>query len=151
MVKIDARPTFAVKNSALPFNRTVPMAIEPTNHLPNPFVSELVREREPARDLVKPLLSEPAREIDPLNVLKSTKWSAVLDDTVTDPITVLNSEICSVRLEAVVSEAVMVLRIEECSRRTEDKPSDPDRVRGKVLVSEPATDSELVIVLRSET
>jgi hypothetical protein len=110
-----------------------------------------VRESEPVRDLAKPLLSDPAREKDPLKVLKSTTWSAMLDDVVTDPISVLKSEICSVRLEASVSEPVSVLKIEECSARTDDEPNEPDRVLGKPLTSEPAIDSELVKVLTSET
>ena len=56
MVKLDAAPTAVAKNSALPFNRVVPMAREPTSDLPKPFVSELARETEPVRDFVKPLL-----------------------------------------------------------------------------------------------
>jgi hypothetical protein len=93
-----------------------------------------VRVSEPVRDLAKPLLSDPAREKDPLNVLKSTTWSAMLDDVVTDPIRVLKSEICSVRLEASLSEPVSVLKIEECSNRTVEKPMEPERLLVKPFI-----------------
>lgn len=150
-MKLDAAPTVVVRNSALPFNRVVLMPIEPANVLPKPFVTDPVRESELVRDFAKPLLADSPKESEPPKVLESATWPVVLEDVVKDPINVLRSERCSVRDEAVVREPVSVLKTDECSARTEDKPSEPDKVLGKPLNSEPATDSELVNVRKSET
>lgn len=72
MAKLDVLPIAAVKNSALPFRRVVPMPRAPTSDLPKPFVSEPVRESEPDRYFANPLLSDPARESDALKDLEST-------------------------------------------------------------------------------
>lgn len=103
-----------------------------------------MRESEPVRYFANPLLSDPARESEPPNVLESATWLLVLEDMVRDAINVLRSEECSVRGEAVVRKPVSVLNIEECFARREEKPNDPDRALGKLLISEPATDIEPV-------
>jgi hypothetical protein len=54
------------------------------------------------------------------------------------------------RLEDKDSEPVKALKIEECSTRTEDKPTEPDRLLARPLISEPTMEREPVNALNSE-
>ena len=96
------------------------------------------------------MISELPRENEPVSTLRNPACSARPEEVVSDAVSVLENEVCSSGLEDVVSDPVSILTNEKRSARAEEIPDEPERLLTKLLVSEPASDNELVRALNRE-